>query len=71
MVLLLPEFISEDCATWLRSCCDDIFGEVYNRKRLMDSMWDGDELTATEKLVREALDGKDQRKGLMGAWSSG
>lgn len=34
----------------------------------MDSMWDGDELAAAEKLVREALDGKEGLDGSLEQW---
>ncbi|KAG1368830.1 conserved oligomeric Golgi complex subunit 1 [Cocos nucifera] len=59
MVLLESEFIAQTCSSWLKSCCDEIFGQLANGKHLMDAIGSGEGLGCVEKMVREALDGRE------------
>ncbi|KAJ6840008.1 conserved oligomeric Golgi complex subunit 1 [Iris pallida] len=68
MVVLEPEFVADTCCSWLRSCCDEMFGELTGGKRLMDLVKSGEELASTEKLVRETLDGREGLEGSLEQW---
>ncbi|KAJ6835478.1 conserved oligomeric Golgi complex subunit 1 [Iris pallida] len=68
MVVLEPEFVAETCCSWLRSCCDEIFGELADGKRLMDLVKSGKELASAEKLVWETLDGREGLEGSLEQW---
>lgn len=68
MVLLEQEFVAKSCSSWLTNCCEEIFGEMANEKRLVDSIRSGDELASAQKLVREALDGRDGLEQSLEQW---
>nr|XP_010923268.1 conserved oligomeric Golgi complex subunit 1 isoform X1 [Elaeis guineensis] len=68
MVLLEPEFIAQICSSWLKSCCDEIFGQLANGKHLVDAIGSGEGLGCVEKMVREALDGREGLEESLEQW---
>lgn len=68
MVLLEKEYVAKSCSSWLMGCCEEIFGEMANGKRLVDSIRSGEELASAQKLVREALDGRDGLEQSLEQW---
>ncbi|ONK64679.1 uncharacterized protein A4U43_C07F28710 [Asparagus officinalis] len=68
MVLLKPEIVAVSCSSWLTSCCDEIFGQMANKKRLVDSIESGDELASVQKRVRETLDGREGLEQSLEQW---
>ncbi|XP_008794001.2 conserved oligomeric Golgi complex subunit 1-like [Phoenix dactylifera] len=68
MVLLEPEFIAQACSFWLKSCCNEIFGELSDGKHIVDAIGNGEGLGSTEKLVREALDGREGLEESLEQW---
>ncbi|XP_042424582.1 conserved oligomeric Golgi complex subunit 1-like [Zingiber officinale] len=61
IVLLEPDFIADTCSSWLRNCCEEIFGRCPNGKCITDAIASGEGLAAAEKMVRYTL---DDREGL-------
>ncbi|KAJ8499851.1 hypothetical protein OPV22_010403 [Ensete ventricosum] len=68
MVLLEPEFIVQTCSSWLRNCCNEIFGVLVSGKRIIDAIGSGEGLAAAEKLVHETLDGREGLEGSLEQW---
>ncbi|KAJ0963141.1 hypothetical protein J5N97_028263 [Dioscorea zingiberensis] len=68
MVLLEPEFVAKTCSSWLKDCCDEIFGGMTNGKRLIDVIENGQGLASAEKLVREALDSREGLEASLEQW---
>ncbi|WOK99393.1 conserved oligomeric Golgi complex subunit 1 [Canna indica] len=68
MVLLEPSFIAHTCSSWLRNCCDEIFGLLASGKRITDTIVSGEGLAAAEKLVRETLDGREGLEESLEQW---
>ncbi|XP_008796616.2 conserved oligomeric Golgi complex subunit 1-like [Phoenix dactylifera] len=68
MVLLEPEFIAQTCSSWLKSCCDEIFGQLANGKHLVDAIGSGEGLGSVEKLVWKALDGREGLEESLEQW---
>ncbi|KAL4560756.1 hypothetical protein LXL04_032910 [Taraxacum kok-saghyz] len=62
MVTLDRDFISKACLDFLRSCGKEIVNKV-NGQYLIDSIDNGQQLSAAEKLIRETMEGKDVLSG--------
>ncbi|XP_009397026.2 conserved oligomeric Golgi complex subunit 1 [Musa acuminata AAA Group] len=68
MALLEPEFIAQTCSSWLRNCCNEIFGVLVSGKRIIDAIGSGEGLAAAEKLVHETLDGRGGLEESLEQW---
>ncbi|KAL5221468.1 hypothetical protein ABZP36_026181 [Zizania latifolia] len=68
MVLLEPDIVARTCTDWLKECCDEIFGVIAGGQRLVDSIESGERLGSLQRLVREALDGRDGLEGSLEQW---
>ncbi|XP_072956328.1 conserved oligomeric Golgi complex subunit 1 [Typha angustifolia] len=68
IVLLEPEYVASTCSGWLKACCDEIFGELSGGKELIGAIGSGEGLASAEKVVREALDGREQMEESLEQW---
>ncbi|XP_020578354.1 conserved oligomeric Golgi complex subunit 1 [Phalaenopsis equestris] len=71
MVLLEPEFVSQACSSWLQGCCDEIFAGSSNGKVIIQNISGGEGLVAAEKMVREALNGREGLEDSLEEWLRG
>uniref|UniRef100_A0A0E0MLH3 Conserved oligomeric Golgi complex subunit 1 n=1 Tax=Oryza punctata TaxID=4537 RepID=A0A0E0MLH3_ORYPU len=68
MVLLEPDAVARTCTDWLKGCCDEIFGVIAGGQRLVDAIESGEGLGSVQRLVREALDGREGLEGSLEQW---
>lgn len=68
MVHLESDYIADACSSWLKGCCEEIFGELPIGKHLIDAIGSGESLGYAEKLVREALDGREDLEESLELW---
>uniref|UniRef100_A0A0D9V6F4 Conserved oligomeric Golgi complex subunit 1 n=1 Tax=Leersia perrieri TaxID=77586 RepID=A0A0D9V6F4_9ORYZ len=68
MVLLEPDAVARTCTEWLKGCCDEIFGVIAGGQRLVDAIENGEGLGSVQRLVREALDGREGLEGSLEQW---
>ncbi|KAK3165612.1 hypothetical protein QOZ80_1AG0035460 [Eleusine coracana subsp. coracana] len=68
MVLLEPDAVARACTDWLKECCGEIFGVIAGGQRLVDAIASGELLGSVQKLVRDALDGRDGLEGSLEQW---
>lgn len=68
MVLLEPDVIACACTDWLKECCAEIFGVIAAGQKLVDAIGSGELLGSVQRLVRDALDGRDGLEGSLEQW---
>ncbi|OEL14964.1 hypothetical protein BAE44_0024017 [Dichanthelium oligosanthes] len=68
MVLLEPDAIAQACTDWLKECCAEIFGLIAGGQKLVDAIGSGELLGSVQRLVRDALDGRDGLEGSLEQW---
>ncbi|XP_066312693.1 conserved oligomeric Golgi complex subunit 1-like [Miscanthus floridulus] len=68
MVLLEPDAIAGACTDWLKECCTEIFGVIAGEQKLVDAIGSGELLGSVQRLVRDALDGRDGLEGSLEQW---
>ncbi|TVU34905.1 hypothetical protein EJB05_16761 [Eragrostis curvula] len=68
MVLLEPDAVAQVCTDWLKECCGEIFGVIAGGQRLVDAVGSGESLGSVQRLVRDALDGREGLEGSLEQW---
>ncbi|KAG8055206.1 hypothetical protein GUJ93_ZPchr0001g29283 [Zizania palustris] len=68
MVLLEPDIVARTCTDWLKECCDEIFGVIAGRQRLVDAIESGEGLGSLQRLVHETLDWREGLEGSLEQW---
>ncbi|EES01554.1 conserved oligomeric Golgi complex subunit 1 [Sorghum bicolor] len=68
MVLLEPDAVARACTDWLKECCTEIFGVIAGEQKLVDAIGSGELLGSVQRLVRDALDGRDGLEGSLEQW---
>ncbi|AQL00046.1 Vps51/Vps67 family (components of vesicular transport) protein [Zea mays] len=68
MVLLKPDVVAAACTDWLKECCSEIFGVIAGEQKLVDAIGSGELLGSVQRLVRDALDGRDGLERSLEQW---
>jgi conserved oligomeric Golgi complex subunit 1 len=68
MVLLESDAVARACTDWLKDCCGEIFGAIAGGQRLVDTIASGELLGSVQRLVCDALDGREGLEGTLEQW---